>query len=304
MGMLASESFAEARSGEPRTLTALLLEGIALRHQIAVLQRSGTRRPCFRCWDRLFWILFSRWWPHWRDSLIIVQPETVLRWRREGWSALWRYRSRGRWRGGRPRVSREVRELIVRMARDNFIWGAPRIHGELLMLGFEVSEATVSRYMPSRRSGPSWRAFLRNQAMAFGHREYGEEQSSADAGLRDHSCGARLQRSGAAQIATLRLGLRRGLGQPPSTLSGERTTMGYTVSLRTHTFSDAILHRIAPDGKTILHRHCLRCGRDFGQELNGADWQAIYVGALRVEPVSDSVADRWLREKCPGLLLP
>src|ERR1017187_8937047 len=115
-----------ARS-EPRTRTSLLLESIALHHQIAVLERSRTRRPCFRRFDRLFWILFSRWWPQWRDSLIIVQPETVLRWRREGWSALWRYRARRRWRGGRPRVSREVRQLIVRMARDNFIWGAPRI---------------------------------------------------------------------------------------------------------------------------------------------------------------------------------
>jgi hypothetical protein len=101
---------------EPRTRTALLLEGIALRHQIAVLERSGTRRPCFRLWDRLFWILFSRWWPQWRDSLIIVQPETVLRWRRNGWSALWRYRARVRWRGGRPRVSSEVRQLIAQMA--------------------------------------------------------------------------------------------------------------------------------------------------------------------------------------------
>jgi len=76
-----------ARS-EPRTRTALLLEAIALRHQIAVLERSRTRRLCFRRFDRLFWILFSRWWSDWRDSLIIVQPETVLRWRREGWSAL------------------------------------------------------------------------------------------------------------------------------------------------------------------------------------------------------------------------
>ena len=73
---------------EPRTRTALLLEAIVLRHQIAVLERSGTRRPCFRLWDRLFWILFSRWWSQWRDGLIIVQAETVLRWRREGWSAL------------------------------------------------------------------------------------------------------------------------------------------------------------------------------------------------------------------------
>ncbi len=81
---------------EPRTRTALVLEAIALRHQIAVLERSRTRRPCFRCIDRLFWILLSRWWSQWRESLLIVQPETVLRWRRSGWLALWRYRSSGR----------------------------------------------------------------------------------------------------------------------------------------------------------------------------------------------------------------
>jgi putative transposase len=125
--------------GEPRSRTDLVLEMIALRHQIAVLKRSGTRRPCFGLWDRLFWILLSWWWPRWPESLMIVQPETVQRWRRNGWSRLLRYRSRGRWRGGRPRVSREVRELIARMARENFLWGAPRIHGELLMLGYKVS---------------------------------------------------------------------------------------------------------------------------------------------------------------------
>jgi hypothetical protein len=143
MGTATSASFSEAPGSEPRTLAALRLESIALRHQIVVLERSRTRRPCFRLWDRLFWILFSRWWAQWRDSLIIVQPETVLRWRRDGWSALWRYRARGRWRGGRPRISSEVRHLIIRMARENFLWGAPRIHGELLMLGFSVSQATV-----------------------------------------------------------------------------------------------------------------------------------------------------------------
>src|SRR6202040_3935090 len=94
MRMPTSEALPVAPSSEPRTRTALLLESIALRHQIAVLERSRTRRPFFRIWDRLFWILFSRWWPQWRDSLIIVQPETVLRWRRDGWSALWRYRAR------------------------------------------------------------------------------------------------------------------------------------------------------------------------------------------------------------------
>jgi hypothetical protein len=192
------------RSGEPRTLTGLWLESIALRHQIAVLQRSRTRRPRFRLWDRLFWVLFSRWWPQWRDSLIIVQPETVLRWRREGWTALWRYRSRGRWRGGRPRISSEVRDLIAQMARENFLWGAPRIHGELLMLGFAVSQATVSRYMPEqgKRRGQSWRTFLRNQAMAFARSEFYEERSSGDAGPHVASGWAMLMRSAATEIAT------------------------------------------------------------------------------------------------------
>jgi len=107
--------------GQPRSRTELMLEMIALRHQIAVLKRSRTGRPCFGLWDRLFWILLSWWWPHWSESLMVIQPETVKRWRRNGWWRLWRYRSGGRWRGGRPRVSREIRELIARMARENFL---------------------------------------------------------------------------------------------------------------------------------------------------------------------------------------
>jgi hypothetical protein len=171
---------------EPPTWTALVLEMVALRHQIAVLKRSGTRRPCFRLSDRLFWLLLARWWPGWRDSLVIVQPPTVLRWQRQGWSGLWRYRSCGRWRGGRPRIAREIRQLIVRMARENILWGAPRIHGELLMLGFTVSQATVSRYMPpaSRRPGQSWRTFIRNQILAFRHDQDPEESTGNDAALR------------------------------------------------------------------------------------------------------------------------
>ena len=109
-----------ARS-EPRTRTALLLEGIALRHQIAVLERSRTRLSCFNRIDRLFWILLSRWWPEWRECLVIVQAETVLRWRRNGWSSVWRNRSSSSWRGGHPRVSREIRHLITRMASENFL---------------------------------------------------------------------------------------------------------------------------------------------------------------------------------------
>jgi hypothetical protein len=227
MAMPTSAAVPVARS-EPRTRTALLLEGIALRHQIAVLERSGTRRPCFRRWDRLFWILFSRWWPQWRDSLIIVQVETVLRWRRDGWSALWRYQARRRWRGGRPRVSNEVRHLIAQMAHENFLWGAPRIHGELLMLGFSVSQATVSRYLParSRRPGQSWRIFLRNQASAFG--QYSEERSKGYAHLHGQSCWPTRIRSAAAEIVT---------GQQQPTLSVRR------ISLRSAQCDRGVTHR-------------------------------------------------------------
>jgi hypothetical protein len=230
----------DARS-EPRTRTALLLEAIALRHQIAVLERSRTRHPCFRLWDRLFSILFSRWWPQWRDSLIIVQPETVLRWHRDGWSGLWRYRSRGRWRGGRPRVSSELRHLIAQMARENFLWRAPRIHGELQMLGFSASQASVSRYMParSRRPRQSWRAFLRNQATAFGHREYYEERSRGDAGLQSQSYWAQLKRSGAAQIATVWVGLTRSFERPQHALNNRR------VRLRSAQCDRGVTHRAA-----------------------------------------------------------
>ena len=104
-----------------RARTALIMEVIALRHQVAVLQRNRTRRPYFRTSDRLLWILFSGWWHGWRESLVIVQSETILRWRRQGLSLIWRYRSRGRWRGGRPRIAGEIRDLIAQMARENFL---------------------------------------------------------------------------------------------------------------------------------------------------------------------------------------
>jgi hypothetical protein len=154
----------------------LLLEFIALRHQLAVLQRTGTRRPCFRPSERLFWAFLSRWWANWQRSLIVVQPATVLRWRRRGLWAILVSGSSGHWRGGRPRISNEVRALIVRMSQENFLWGAPRIHGELLKLGFVVSQATVSRYMPRRDYPPTqrWRTFLRNQAFAVGTISLGE----------------------------------------------------------------------------------------------------------------------------------
>ncbi len=225
-----------------------------------MLERSRTRRPCFGIWDRLFWILFSRWWPEWRDSLIIVQPATVLRWRREGWSALWRYRARGRWRGGRPRVSSEIRHLIAQMVRENFLRGAPRIHGELLMLGFSVSQATVSRYMPARgrRPGQSWRTFLRNQAIAFSHCEHYEERSRGDADLQSQSSWGQLKRSGATQIAaTVWVGLRRSFERPQPTLNNRR------ISRRSGQCDRGVTHRAASVSGGSRRALCNRRGAAF-----------------------------------------
>jgi len=211
---------------EPRTRRSLVFEMIALRHQIAILKRSQTRRPCFRPWDRMFWILLSWWWPGWRESLLIVQPETVLRWSRNGWSVLWRDRSRGRWRGGRPRVSREVRTLIARMVRENFLWGAPRLHGELLMLGFQVSQATVSRYLATlhRRPGQSRRTFIRNQTIAFRDYEHPHQQSDEEPLSMWETC--RVTRS-VAQVASLnwvsgRWHVRRALIPRPRRIASRR----------------------------------------------------------------------------------
>jgi len=117
-----------------------------------------------------FWVLISWWWPAWRDALVVFQPETVLRWRRCGIALIWKYRSHRRWRGGRPRIAVETRQLIHEMARANFLWGVPRIHGELLKLGITVSQATVSRYMPRSpkdRRSQAWRTFVRNHAIAI-----------------------------------------------------------------------------------------------------------------------------------------
>jgi hypothetical protein len=164
--------YSDAIEADRRTRRDLIWECVALRHQVTVLKHSPTRRPCFRLIDRLFWVLLSWWWPGWREALTIIQADTVLRWRRDGITVIWKYRSRGRQRGGRPRIAVETRQLIHEMARANFLWGAPRIHGELLKLGITVSQATVSRYMPVSHGGQrlqTWRAFLRNQATAIVH---------------------------------------------------------------------------------------------------------------------------------------
>jgi hypothetical protein len=139
----------------------LALENLALRQQLAVLRR-GAKRPKLSQVDRAFWVVLARVWPEWRAALTIVKPATVIRWHRKGFALYWSWKRRKR--GGRPRQDAEIRTLIRQMARDNVGWGAPRIHGELLKLGFVVSEATVSRAMPRRSTPPSqpWRTFLAN----------------------------------------------------------------------------------------------------------------------------------------------
>jgi len=128
-----------------RSHRALALENLALRHQLAVLRRNA-RRPRLTNRDRVLWITLARLWGDWRESLTIVQPETVIRWHKRGFRLYWTWKSRPRWMG-RQRVPKEVRDLIRKMSRANPLWGAPRIHGELLKLGVEVSQASVSKYM-------------------------------------------------------------------------------------------------------------------------------------------------------------
>lgn len=142
----------------------LLLENLALRLQLSLLNRKHPK-PRFGTVDRLFWILARRLWPAWKHSLMIVTPETVVRWHRAGFRMYWSMISKVRKRAGRKKLSREVRELIFRMVIENPTWGA-RIHGELLMLGFDVSERTISRWMKRAPKDPEpvkrWLSFLRN----------------------------------------------------------------------------------------------------------------------------------------------
>ncbi|MDQ3685527.1 MAG: helix-turn-helix domain-containing protein, partial [Acidobacteriota bacterium] len=126
----------------------LTLEILALRQQLIVYKRLQPRLP-LQPQDRLFWVWLSKIWGRWRHGLIIVKPETVINWHRKGFRLFWTKISQ-RKRVGRPAVSPQVRASIKQMAEANPLWGAPRIHGELLKLGFDISERTVSRLMPKR----------------------------------------------------------------------------------------------------------------------------------------------------------
>jgi len=146
-----------------QTRAALQVEILALRHQLTVLKRSHHGRLRLNSPDRLLWVWLSRFWSGWRSALVIVKPETVISWHRKGFRLYWRWKSRNG-DPGRPTIDLEVRKLIRRMSQTNPLWGAPRIHGELLKLGIELSQATVAKYMSRQRKPPSqtWRAFLSN----------------------------------------------------------------------------------------------------------------------------------------------
>ena len=139
-------------------------ENTALRHQLIVLRRQGRGRVRFRKKDRLLLIQLYRWFPSILKVFTIARPGTLIRWHRAGFRYYWRWKSRSR--GGRPQIETDLRALIRRMSIENTLWGAPRIHGELLKLGFEVAQSTVAKYMVKRVGLPSqgWRTFLRNHA--------------------------------------------------------------------------------------------------------------------------------------------
>jgi transposase InsO family protein len=147
-----------------RSKSRLAAENAALRHQLIVLQRRVRGRVQLTNGDRLFLVQLYRWFPSVLKAITIIRPETLLRWHRVGFRRYWRWKSRSH--GGRPQIETDLRALIRRMSIENPLWGAPRIHGELLKLGFEVAQSSVAKYMVKRPGPPSqgWYTFLRNHA--------------------------------------------------------------------------------------------------------------------------------------------
>lgn len=150
----------------PRSLNIvayLAAENLALRQQLLVLSRNR-QRPTIKTLDRLFWVGLSRIWPGWREALLIVKPDTVIRWHRQGFRLYWRRKCRGN-KPGRPPMDPEIKALIFRIADANPTWGAPKIHGELGKLGIEISERSVSGLLSRRTPKPpsqTWTTFIKN----------------------------------------------------------------------------------------------------------------------------------------------
>jgi transposase InsO family protein len=167
--MIALAYFVLAVLASPfKSKSRLEAENAALRHQLIVLRRKVRGRAQLTNGDRWFFIQLYRWFPSILEALTIIRPETLVRWHRVGFRFYWCWKSRTR--GGRPQIETDLRGLIRRMSIENPLWGAPRIHGELLKLGFEVAQSSVAKYMVKRRGPPSqgWRTFLRNHALDVG----------------------------------------------------------------------------------------------------------------------------------------
>jgi putative transposase len=148
-----------------RSRASLHLEMLAMRQQLAMVADGDRKRLSFRPSERIFWVWLYRLWPTCLETLMIFKPDTLVRWHRKGFRLYWTWKSRRR-QGGRPPIDPNVRELIQTMSRNNIGWGAPRIHGELKMLGIQISESTVAKYMIRRRNPPSqtWKTFLANHS--------------------------------------------------------------------------------------------------------------------------------------------
>lgn len=141
-----------------------MIEIASLRTQLASYKKQR-RKPRLSKFDRLFWVLMRKFWQNWERSLFIVQPDTVVKWQKEMSKSFWAFISKKPKNRGRPRIAREQIALIKRMANENVTWGASRIHGELLMLGYDICERTVARYMPRNpRTSQTWKTFLQNHS--------------------------------------------------------------------------------------------------------------------------------------------
>jgi hypothetical protein len=150
-----------------KSRSRLEAENLFLRHQLNIALRRPPNRFRLCGSDRALLIWMTKFWPSLLSAIQVVQPDTILRWYRASFKVFWRWKSRNR--AGRPKIDRGLRDLIQRMSRENRLWGASRIHGELLMLGFEVAQSTVSKYMvrPSKPPSQAWKTFLRNHAEAI-----------------------------------------------------------------------------------------------------------------------------------------
>src|SRR6266853_1654512 len=155
-----------------RTQARLEAEIVLLRHQLGVLRQRVPSRPKLTLADRLLFVWLYRLFPSVLDAVTVVRPETVIRWHRTGFRLYWRWKSRNR--GGRPKIPGEVRRLIREMSLANRLWGAPRLHGELLKLGIEVAQSTVAKYMARSGRGRSqtWKTFLHNHVAGIGAMDF------------------------------------------------------------------------------------------------------------------------------------